>query len=81
MNLPTGQNPVDAKKLFFQQDAVNAQISAEQAPETTFKTLEQVEKEHILKALEFAGGSKTKAAALLGVSVKTVYNKLSVYGV
>lgn len=80
MNLPTGQNPVDAKKLFFQQDAAKPQQVEQQAPETTFKTLEQVEKEHILKALEFAGGSKTKAAALLGVSVKTVYNKLSVYG-
>lgn len=73
MNLPVGQNPVDAKKLFFQQEV-------QAAPEVSFKTLEQVEKEHILKALEVAGGSKAKAASLLGVSVKTVYNKLAVYG-
>ena len=47
--------------------------------QTTFKTLAQVEKEYILEVLESVGGSKAKAAAVLGVTIKTVYNKLNRY--
>lgn len=39
-----------------------------------FPTLDEVIKAHVLKALEAAGGNKAKAAGLLGVSIKTVYN-------
>lgn len=44
-----------------------------------FPKLEEVIKNHVLKAIEEAGGSKTKAAGLLGVSVKTVYNHVNRY--
>ncbi len=40
------------------------------------KTLAEVEKEYILETLKSVNGSKAKAAKLLGVTVKTVYNKL-----
>jgi DNA-binding NtrC family response regulator len=43
-------------------------------------SLEAVEKEMILRTIEFSGGNKTRAAATLGVSVKTLYNKLAQYG-
>src|SRR6202030_1675599 len=43
-------------------------------------SLEAVEKEMILRTIEFTGGNKTRAAATLGVSVKTLYNKLAQYG-
>ena len=33
--------------------------------------------EHILRVLEKHGGSKTAAAAELGISLKTLYNKLN----
>jgi DNA-binding NtrC family response regulator len=41
------------------------------------RTLEQVEMEHVLRVLEKHGGSKTAAAAELGISLKTMYNKLN----
>ena len=42
-------------------------------------TLAAVEKEYILRVLGMVGGSKEKAAKVLGVSTKTVYNKLARY--
>jgi DNA-binding NtrC family response regulator len=47
--------------------------------DNNFKTLQEVEKEHILLALELSNGNKTKAANLLGVSIKTIYNKINTY--
>lgn len=46
---------------------------------TQFPTLEALEKEYIELALSKAGGNKAKAAQILGVSIKTVYNKLAYY--
>jgi len=45
----------------------------------SFPTLAEVEKAHLDRALEKAGGNKAQAAKLLGVSIKTVYNKLNNY--
>src|ERR1700730_15792485 len=42
-------------------------------------SLEAVEKEMILRTIEFTRGNKTRAAATLGVSIKTLYNKLGQY--
>lgn len=41
------------------------------------KTLEVIEMEHLLRVLEKHGGNKTSAAAELGISLKTMYNKLN----
>jgi DNA-binding NtrC family response regulator len=40
---------------------------------------EEVERELVLKTLEFAGGNKTLAAKILKFSPKTLYNKLARY--
>lgn len=42
-------------------------------------TLSEVEKKHILKVLHEKQGNKTLAAEALGISLKTLYNKLKVY--
>ena len=42
-------------------------------------TLEEVEKAVILKSLELAGNNRTRAAGILGISVKTLFNKLARY--
>jgi two-component system response regulator HydG len=42
--------------------------------------LEDVEKGHILRTLAFNLGNKTKTAHALGITIKTLYNKLHRYG-
>jgi DNA-binding NtrC family response regulator len=42
-------------------------------------SLEAVEKEMILRTIEFTRGNKTRAAESLGVSLRTLYNKLNQY--
>mgnify|MGYP001604973394 CR=1 FL=1 len=42
--------------------------------------LEEVEKRHILRTLTFFQGNKTRCAQSLGITVKTLYNKLRCYG-
>lgn len=44
-----------------------------------FPKLDTVIKNHVMAALDLAGGNKAKAAELLGVSVKTVYNHYNRY--
>ncbi len=43
-------------------------------------SLEDVEKVLITRTIEFTGGNKTRAAEILGVSAKTLYNKLDRFG-
>ncbi|HBL16608.1 MAG: hypothetical protein A2X36_16005 [Elusimicrobia bacterium GWA2_69_24] len=51
-----------------------------QAPQLSpDSSLAAVEKEHILRVLNQAQGSRTRAAAILGIDAKTLYNKLKSY--
>src|SRR4029453_11074144 len=43
--------------------------------------LKDVERDVILKPLASVGNNKTRAAELLGISLKTLHNKLNRYGV
>jgi two-component system response regulator HydG len=44
-------------------------------------TLEDVEKKAIVETLTFVGGNKAKAARVLGISEKSIYNKMRRLGV
>jgi DNA-binding NtrC family response regulator len=44
------------------------------------KTLMELEKEHIMYAMDMFGRNKPKVAEVLGISLKTLYNKLNSYG-
>jgi DNA-binding NtrC family response regulator len=50
------------------------------SPETPARTLEEVERQHILKVLEECGGNQTRAAEALNIDRVTLYNKLKKYG-
>ena len=43
--------------------------------------LDELEKRHLLMVLERCGGNRTQAAKLLGISVRTMRNKLHEYNV
>jgi len=43
-------------------------------------TLDELEKQHILNTLQSYANNKTKAAKALGISVRTLRNKLKIYG-
>ena len=41
--------------------------------------LAEIEKRHLLRVLSSTGGNKTRAARILGIDTKTLYNKLKAY--
>ena len=57
-------------------------LTAEGSPSTPNSapvTLEQLERQHILHVLEEANGNRERAAAILGISARTLYRKLREY--
>jgi len=49
------------------------------AAEIAPKTLEELEREHILRVLDDSEGNRERAAAILGISSRTLYRKLREY--
>ncbi|HLH77675.1 MAG TPA: helix-turn-helix domain-containing protein, partial [Candidatus Binataceae bacterium] len=43
------------------------------------RSLEEVERELIFETLDAVGGNKARAAEILGISLKTLYNRLDRY--
>ncbi len=43
--------------------------------------IEDIEREVVLRTLSYAGGNKTRAAKMLGISLKTLHNKVNKYGI
>jgi DNA-binding NtrC family response regulator len=43
-------------------------------------TVDEAERRLIMKTLESTNNNKTKAAEILGISLKTLHNKLKEYG-
>ncbi len=71
---------LDAKHVLGDKVRVSeaASSSASPAPATTL-TLEELERGHILRVLEDSGGNRERAAAILGISARTLYRKLREY--
>ncbi len=56
------------------------QLVAETDPEDVLQLpLAEIEKRHIHRVLASTGGNKTRAARILGIDTKTLYNKLKSY--
>ena len=58
---------------------IKSVMSIERGAETSPKTLEEVEAEHISDVLEMTGGNKAEAARLLGIDRRTLYRKIAEY--
>ena len=59
-----------------------ARVAAAAEPGSGFPvgtTVDEAEKNLILKTLEATGQNKTRAAEILGISLKTLHNKLKKY--
>lgn len=76
------------EKLHLDQNIQNAELQpvvekvvAVKPVEFIPVTLEELERTHIMSTLENLGGNKTKTAKVLGITVKTLYNKLHSYGI
>jgi len=63
----------------FRSKAALLAVAPAAASEGSVKPLHELEKEHILQALEQTGGNRTKAAELLQISIRTMRNKLNEY--
>lgn len=75
MSDPTSDHvdlPNDLRSPFTKKVAVKNQIKAGQ-------TIDDIEKQLIIATLDQLAGDKPKAAEMLGISLKTLYNRLSKY--
>ena len=54
-------------------------IAENSVDETLKMPLAEIEKRHIMRVLSSTGGNKTRAARILGIDTKTLYNKLKAY--
>jgi two-component system, NtrC family, response regulator AtoC len=58
-----------------------ALVVPERVPMGPFPTLEQVEKEHLGRALAFTDGNRTRAAEIMGISKPRLYRMMEKYGI
>lgn len=64
----------------LEQASAAPSASAAPAPEAALQTLEQAERNAIARALEHSDGNRRKAAIILDIPERTLYNKIKKYG-
>lgn len=79
--LPLGNKGAEVKSAedTLANDSVESVAHEAQGRQTPLVTLEEVEREHIMGILEYTQGNKSEAAKILGITIKSVYNKLHMY--
>lgn len=75
-----GGQVIDVPDLPAQIRSEQSKAQSPKSEATTLQTLSDIEKNHILQTLESTGGNRVRAAKLLGVDRRTLYNKLRQYG-
>jgi transcriptional regulator with PAS, ATPase and Fis domain len=75
---------IQADELEFgeeQEEVAIAAAAAVAGPEAPNGSLDQMEKDHIIKVLKETGGNKKRAAEILGIERRTLYNKAKRLGI
>jgi transcriptional regulator with PAS, ATPase and Fis domain len=60
-------------------DRASAMAAQQQQQQQPPSTLDELERQHILRVLNETGGNRERAAAILGISARTLYRKLREY--
>ena len=77
---PSGSASLTSRFRIFESSAVLRKLLAETSEDELLQLpLAEVEKRHILRVLSSTNGNKTRAARILGIDTKTLYNKLKSY--
>jgi two-component system response regulator AtoC len=71
---------IEAADIDMCRPGLTAASGAEVENPTAASSLEHIEREAIRRALIRSGGNRTRAATELGVSRKTIINKIKIYG-
>ena len=58
-------------------ESLRGPFSDDASTDETFLTLDELQRRHILRVLQAVGGSKTRAAEILGIGRATIYQILS----
>lgn len=90
-NIRELQNTVERLKILSENNEIKLddvpfsirmpKTKAENSDYSVNLPLDEIERSHILRSLAFHQGNKTKTAHSLGITIKTLYNKLHRYGV
>ena len=82
-NVREFENLVQRAVLLCKEDLIGVQdfmLDDQASPEMVPSGIKEMEKDLILKTLRETNGNKAKAAKLLGVTARTIRNKLEEYG-
>ncbi len=82
--IDTMSHPIECKTLPMQVPVPPSPVSALLTPPqpkvaSEFPTIDEIEKRHILTALDRCHNNRTHAARMLGISIRTLRNKLNEY--
>jgi two-component system response regulator HydG len=77
----TAGDTLEEEQLLLPRSHEQTQASASSTTEATDAppTLEALERQHILRVLAEQSGNRERAAAILGISARTLYRKLREY--
>ena len=82
------ENAIERATVFCDSDVIGpehfepaAPVPGAEANEGEVRSLSEVEREQIVRALRSVQGNKTAAARLLGLDRKTLYRKIELYGI
>jgi DNA-binding NtrC family response regulator len=70
---------IELDDLTLGQDSAPSPRPGAQSPPDVGGSLDEAERQLILTTLERCGGDKKRAAEILGISLKTLYNRLHLY--